>query len=105
MGIKRAKRYSFIAKNNEKRKEKKKELQINPHPESIAVRLSNRHGQYRCATSTLKKQLEENKHVYHIHYETADNSAGSSLYEDCVWINLSFTEQLSVSILGISGLF
>ena len=25
------------------------------------------------------------------------------LYEDCLWVNLSFTKQLSVSIFGISG--
>ena len=53
---------------------------------------------------------------FSINYKTADNSASSSLYEDCLWardyapflflwVNLSFTEQLSVSICGISGFF
>ena len=40
-----------------------------------------------------------------INYETAEYSAGSSLYEDCLWVNLSFTEQLSVSIFGICEFF
>ena len=42
-----------------------------------------------------------------IHYKTTDNSAGSSLCANRLWVNLSFTEQLSVStcIFGISGFF
>ena len=33
------------------------------------------------------------------------SSAGLSLYEDCLWVNLSFIEQSSVSIFGICGFF
>ena len=40
-----------------------------------------------------------------IHYKTADNLAALSLYEDCLWVNLSFIEQLSVGIFGTSGFF
>ena len=67
-----------IAKNNEKRKEKKK-WKISPHPEAIMVHLHSSHGQYHCAMSTLDNEREENRHAYYIHYKTADNSAGSSL--------------------------
>ena len=39
-------------------------------------------------------------------YWTADNSAGSSLYKDCLLLNLYFTEHImSVSIFGIRGFF
>ena len=40
-------------------------------------------------------------------YKSADNSAGFSLYENCLWANLSFTEELLVSIciFGICGFF
>ena len=42
-----------ITENNEKRKEKKKLIYISPHPESIAVQMNSRHGQYHCAMTTL----------------------------------------------------
>jgi len=37
--------------------------------------------------------------------QTAYNSARSSLYQDYLEVNLSFTEQLSVSTFGIRGFF
>ena len=53
----------------------------------------------------LADVVVEIKHAYYIHYKTADNSASSGLYEDFLLVNLSFTEQLSLSIFGIFGFF
>ena len=53
----------------------------------------------------LKKQNTDPDNVIEHFSWTADNSAGSSLYKDCLLVNLSFTEQLSVSIFGIRGVF
>ena len=38
-------------------------------------------------------------------YKTLGNSAGSSLCEYFLCVNLYFTEQLSVSIFGVCGFF
>ena len=52
--------------------------------------------------STSREGPEKINMLISINYKASDNSVGSSLYEDFLWVNLPFTEQLSVSIFDFS---
>ena len=73
------------------------------NPESIAVHLKSRYVQYHYALSTLNEEIINMPVI--IDYKTPDNLPGSSLYEVSLGVNFLFTEQLSVSVFGISGFF